>query len=696
MGEYEATVPTKDIPALRRWGGEHLKLFETYKKNRRPFEDACLKSLRQFKGIYDPSVTLASTRSTAYPKITRYFVIAYVARLMSMLFPSEERHWEIGPSPIPYLERDVSKAVIDKVYVGAADPSTVTEEQIMKAFETEAKRRGANMQKLMDDQLSEMDYVTIARKIIGSAVLYGAGILKGPLTRVERRTVLSKNPTSRRFEAKDMEVKIPYFEHLPTWSYYPDLLAKEHTPKHMDGHFERHLLTHAGVLELTEQDGFLNDEITEYLRQHPTGNYKEEWWETEIRAIDRSDRQQISPMSGSKYELHVWWGTATGAQLKAAGVPVEEGKEHRAYEANVWGIGDRIVKVTLSPLSSERMKRLVRPAHAFIFEEDDVSLLGGSLPQTLRDSQLTICEAVRAMLDNVSIVCGPNLVVDKMVLGAETTDAIHAFKVWYVDSSKMTNAGQRPVYELNFNSHLPELQAIVGMFMEFAEKEASLPPSLMGDLSNSKSEPFRTSSGAAALLAAQALPIKDTVRNFDRFTESVMYSLYFWNMEFGTDPETKGDFTIIPKGSSSLIAKEIRAAALDYLATTLTDDERVYVDAEKMLQQRAAARDVPFDSIRATDDEVASRIKQREQAGADAARQSEEQVSAMVKKTLADAFKAIQLGRKAAVDANVNSFESLVEGMVNALTAAGGGAPGATGGGADAGSAARAASEATA
>jgi len=86
---------------------------------------------------------------------------------------------------------------------------------------------------------------------------------------------------------------------------------------------------------------------------------------------------------------------------------------------------------------------------------------------------------------------------------------------------------------------------------------------------------------------------KDDVRSFDRFVKSFIGSLVKWNMEFNEKADIKGDFQVMPKGNLSLVAKEVRGAALDQLNGTLTDRERTQLDEREMLQDRLLSRDLP-------------------------------------------------------------------------------------------------------
>jgi hypothetical protein len=78
-------------------------MFEEYKKDRSRTRSATLiKNLRQFAGKYDPEIEQKLPPLTchkAYPRITRVKVLLTLARLMNLMFPGNEKNWEIKATP---------------------------------------------------------------------------------------------------------------------------------------------------------------------------------------------------------------------------------------------------------------------------------------------------------------------------------------------------------------------------------------------------------------------------------------------------------------------------------------------------------------------------------------------------------------------------------------------------------------------
>ena len=675
MADNTVVVPIVDTEKVRKLGARMHAQFEQYKKDRRETEQQWLRNLRQMKGMYDPEIAerIPSDQSSAYPKVTRTKVIGTVARLMEMLFPQTEKNWGIAPSPLPTLSEGDLQVVLDSLTAPSADGQPVpdpTTEQIEAAVFNFAKQKAERMGKEIDDQLQELDYVTLARRIVFSATQYSIGVLKGPFVKQREGRTWAKNPLTRKLEAKTTIKHMPVYEVCPVWDYYPDMSAKEF--EQMDGSYQRHIMSRNQVAELAKRPDYNADVIKKWLRDNSSGNYKELDWEVELRT--KADRKNLQDLAGRKYELWEWWGFVSGHDLRACGVNVPDDRLDMELEAHLWGIGNVLIKHKLNPYDSK-----IRPYHHFVYEEDDINLTGNGLPQVVRDSQLAIAEASRMLLDNASVVCGDMVEINVDLLMPGQNLDIYARKAWLREGIGQ-EAAIPAVRPLPLNSHIPELSSVINLFMQFADTETALPPPALGDPSKGGSEALRTTGGMSMLMGAAALPIRDTVRNYDKFTASFIGSLYHWNMEFNDNADIKGDFQVIARGSTSLIAKEVRAVALDQFSMTLNEEERLHVSTRKLLEERMKSHDIPLDVL-----EDQAEVDRRMAAQAEEASQSKAQqlrvTEAEIKKLVSAAFKDVAQATAAQTGANVETFNAIVEGVTSANKAelearTQGGAPG--------------------
>jgi hypothetical protein len=254
-------------------------------------------------------------------------------------------------------------------------------------------------------------------------------------------------------------------------------------------------------------------------------------------------------------------------------------------------------------------------------------------------------------LDNASITCGPNLELNTALLRADQDlTAIEAYKIWYRDDEGLT--AQFPaVRKVEIDGHLAELESLIKLFMDIADLETFVGPATGGDVAKTPSEPMRTAAGASMLRGDAALPFKDIVRNFDTYKQSVILSLVQFNKKFNPGLAAEGDFNVIARGATSLIAKEVRGMQLDMLAQTMTPEERDHVDERKFMEQRFAVRDMC--SLLLPEEEAERKKDARSQQAAlmaDLAKRLQESEERL---NLANAYKNITQGQKnsAAADA---------------------------------------------
>jgi hypothetical protein len=363
-----------------------------------------------------------------------------------------------------------------------------------------------------------------------------------------------------------------------------------------------------------------------------------------------------------KYEIIVWNGPVSAIKLKEIGVDVPEENMADDIEAEIWICDCKVIKADMNPWRKMGVNNM-QTLHFFMFDEDDTSPIGNGLPNVVRDSQMSICAATRMTLDNASITCGPNLEVNLSLLRADQDlKSIEPYKIWYREDDNPATANAPAVRRVEIEGHLQELGMLIDRFMLFADMESFVGPATGGDLQQAPSEPMRTAAGQSMLRGDAALPFRDIVRNFDSFTQSVILSLVQFNRKFNPGLAPEGDYTVIARGATSLVAKEIRGMQVDQLALTMTDGERDHVDERRFVEARFGVRDM--DDLLVSPEEAQRRKDARAAEAAKMAEQQSQMIAAEVRKVMSESFKNITQGQKnaAAADAQTtNAALSILE-----------------------------------
>jgi hypothetical protein len=658
--------PVKKIDAanLRQLGQNLNHLFMQYVSDRRIAELRWLRNQRQYLGIYDPEIEkeLSVNRSKAYPRITRVKCISVLSRLMNLMFPGNERNWELSADPDADISLDEVKQALQEAKQRDEDAGTQPKldvEYAQNAIKEFMAGRVGQLERLIDDQLQELgghqskDYISLNRDVIRSGILYGLGVLKGPMVREGRAVVWDEvdgvpYPRSKK-------VYKPHFEFLPVWDFYPDLSAK--TFASMDGHFTRTVMSRAQVRKLMDRADYFPDQIRTFLQRNPQGNYRAQPFETELRAMGVKVNVNEMKSETMKYEMITWHGAVSGEYLRLAGCDVPDDKLADDLDAEIGMLDGNVIRATINPW--RMLDADVKTTHVFLFDEDDTSPIGFGLPNAIRDSQMAISAATRMLLDNASVGCGPQLELNTDLLRQDQDlTSTSAYKVWYREGSDAT--AQFPaVRNVGIDSHLPELTKIIELFMKFADAETFVGPMTGGDMANSPSEPMRTAAGASMLRGDAALPFKDIVRAFDAFTQSVIESVVQFNKKLNVAQTPEGDYDVIARGATSLIAKEMRCIQADQLTATLKPEEMIHIDARKLIEVRIKSRDMG--DVLVSKEEAVRRQAQQDQQAQQQQDQRQQVQEATVRKLLSDAFKNISQGQKNTATADAATVKAVLD-----------------------------------
>lgn len=663
-------APTRQINSdvLRRLGQDLGALFNQYKSDRRLTEIKWMRNLRQYLGQYDPEIEreIGKGRSIAYPRITRVKCISVLSRIMNLMYPGNERNWELQATPSPDLSPEDIEAAVDELVAQRQKDGVqteITEELILAAVQRLADKRAAKLSLLIDDQLQEiggdqtLDIIALDRKVADSGIKFGVGYLEGPYVRKVHQTAYAISENGQ-YSTYTRECYKPQYEFSSVWDTYIDMSSKC-VPG--DGYFLRKVLGKSEFRKLADRRDFFGDQIKGYIRANPTGNYKALEFETELRAMGTRahiNDQLKTDIKGNKFEVIVWKGPVAAQKLKELGADVPPQYEADDVDAEVWMVDTTVIKADVNP-----WRRLglddVKTLHAFVFDEDDTSPIGNGLPNVMRDSQMSVSAATRMTLDNASVTCGPNLELNTSLLRADQDlESIVPYKIWYRDDDGLT--AQFPaVRRIEIDGHLGDLQKLIDMFMRFADIETFVGPATGGDMEGAPSEPMRTAAGASMLRSDAALPFKDIVRNFDTYKQSVIQSLVKFNRKFNPDLAPEGDYNVIARGATSLIAKEVRGMQLDMLSQTLTPEERDFIDEQKFVAQKFAVRDLQ--SMLLPEEEAMRKREARQAAAGELNELQMETMRAEIRKTLAEAFKNITQGQKNAAAADAATANAALD-----------------------------------
>ena len=567
-------------------------------------ETEWLESLRQYKGIYDPEVLakIQPGKSRVYPRYTRSKVQPAVAKLNDMLFPDNEENYEINNTPDPEIKQEQINEIVASIepFDEEGQPREISDEEINDAVLAYSKKTLNNMRVAMKDQLTEAKYVPKAKPKVRSSVMYGTGILKGPLSKGYTGRSLVKEGEG--YVQKETKKFKPFLDNVSLWRWFPDMASTE--LEHCNFVFELHSMTKHELRKLSKKKNFKADVMLDYVKKHKTGDYKLRQWEIDLKTL--KDEESIKA-SSKNYEVLEYNGYLDGHDLLAIGAIKEEDDANKDWFVNVWLLGNKVVKIIVHPIES-----LTELYHVFYFEKDDSSIFGEGLPRIIRDTQISICSGTRAMLDNAAWLAGPIIEANSDLAPDEDLDDMYPCRV--IEREGRGADAQYPALRFyHANSSLADYLAIINKFEQNGDMESTMPAFLFGAAAKTTNE---TAKGISIRSSNTNLTINDIVKNFDEANGGFIRAWYQWNMRYNPDKSIKGDMQVKPVGSSSLVTKEVRTQALDMFANTLQPEDKPYVKRLALLKERVKLHDLDVEELLYTEEEAQANIESQKDADA--------------------------------------------------------------------------------
>lgn len=542
-----------------------LEKYERVKTQRADLEEIWLDAKRQFRGVYSPEVLakMHPKRSKANIRLTRTKVKTVDSRLSDFLEPANgERNWGIKPTPIAEFSENQINAIVEMVLQQTGQVPTPEEVQLI--VQKSAVEKAEKMERVIEDQLASLRYRSIMKEVRHSGNLYGTGILKGPMMNIKSDYSYAMDSESGDWSMQRKDTLTPFIEAVSIWDIFPDLSAT--TIEDCNYIIQRHKMSKHKLLQLAKRSDFDNDVIYDYIKSAIDGDFEEQHYDIELQTLGGTYSTQESTKNSNKYEVLEFWGYLDANDLERVGADIPEDKKGATQlAACVWVIGNYVIKACLTPIEGVKW-----PYYFYYYDKDETSIFGEGIASIMKDVQELINASFRGMLDNAAISAGPQIEANLDLLGDdEDPTEIYPFKVW-LRSGQGADATAPAINVHTMPSYTNNFIQMNEAFEKYGDEVTTIPRYMWGD--NPGSGAGRTASGLSMMLGSANITIKDQVKNFDDgITKPFITAMYHWNMQFNPDSTIKGDYDIIAKGSSSLIAKEVYANSLMQFANIITN-----------------------------------------------------------------------------------------------------------------------------
>ena len=589
-------------------------------KNIRILQDEChVQNIRDYIGQYAPDVKFRDGQSKVFVKLCRTKVAAAQARLIALAFPPTGFPWSLKPSPEPelYGEEHIQTPageIADKGVPGKEDSDE--HEQLELHI---ARVKADRMRRKIHYALVCGDWETTEASGILDLVLHGTMIFRGPLKKckegvkyqfVEESGLkaalkrLFRKPVGGKWEGKVEKEYYPGSDWISVFDFYPEPMSKD--ANDMQWGIVRHVMDRSQVIGLKEIDGFDAEEIDIALRNNPKGNWVAQPWESQINVLhNKSGSMNL----GERFEVLEWRGKLTGRDIRMAGGNISDEKLNVAGYGCIWAIGNHAISMSISEAVPTRLPFYIVP-----YERVPYKIWGQGIAEMMRDSQAIINAATRAMVDNMGMASGPQIVADLSRL-ANPNDAnkVAPWKVWAVKN--MDGVTGDPVKFQVVPSIIGDLEKVQNIFRAFAQEETSMPDMLHGGVGPGGSG-VRTIGQTQMLFGAADTFTKSVYFNIDNYlTKPMIRDYYNWYMQNYDDDSIKGDMVVEVGGMLGAIEKELRAQTLSEIMQYTQEGSpfAIAMNKSEIISELLRSRDLVNEAFVYPEEVVERKIKEQQQ-----------------------------------------------------------------------------------
>jgi hypothetical protein len=545
--------------------------------------DRMLRSVRARRGEYDPQKLQAIRElggSEIFTNLTSVKCRAAASWVRDvMMGQGEERPWKIEPTPVAEVPEDVGEIITNAVKKqildawgqgGDMDDASVLQATLaardaaMAEVQEMAHAAAARMADLMEDQLIEGGYYEAMDAFIDDLTTFPTACLKGPIVR--RKPVLKwvKGADGKYTPQTSIELKLGW-ERVSPFKIFPSPSATTVDDGYM---IEQQTLSRGDLNQLIGVEGYDDASIRMVLQDYGNGGLRD-WMSGLAEITDAEGKSTVNLMKNPDGLIDAlqFWGSVPGQWLIDWGMdPKQVPEPTKEYHVEAWLIGSYIIKavVNYDPLNR-------KPYFKASFEDVPGSWWGNSVCDLVDDDQQVVNAAARALINNVGLASGPQVVVNISRLAAgEKITQLKPWKIWQVvddPQSPGSNASDPPVRFDQPDSNAQELVGIIEKFTDLADEHSGVPKYLSGGTTGGAG---RTASGLSMLINNAGKAIKQVISSVDiGVTEPMLRQLYTHNMLYADDPALKGDVNIRATGANALLIKEtVQQRRTEFLAAT--------------------------------------------------------------------------------------------------------------------------------
>jgi hypothetical protein len=601
------------------------KQYEQFKRHRTSangWDERLLAALRAFNGQYD-ATKLAEIKKFGGSEVYARIVAMKCRGASSLLrdvYLGPDLPWGIKPPADPDIPQEVIQSIQVLIQAEVAgmqemgQPPDVTKiqdrtEQLLIAAREAAKRKAAKQATIAQEKIQEIlvkgGFYKAMAEFIQDLPLFPFAVMKGAVVRIEPVVTWEGNQPIVR------EDPLLYWQRVSPFDIWWTPGAADIAGADV---IERTRLSRADLNDLLDLPGYNVPNVRKVLEEYGSGGLSDNWDSTDSERAQMESRESPVMNESGLITCLEFHGNIQGKLLLEYGMTPEEiPDELRDYFVQAWLIGRYVIKVQMSPSPRKR-----HPYYITSFEKMPGTPVGNAVPDLISDLSDVANATLRALVNNLSIASGPQVVVNHDRLGpGEDGQQLYPWKRWAVTSDPLGNNTEMPVSFFQPTSDAQNLLAVYNAFSSIADDISAIPRYVTGGNAGGAG---RTASGLSMLMSNSAKILQTVAANVDRdVVELVMENLLDMVMLTDDSGLLNGQEKAEVRGVTVAIQKETqRQRQLEFLTATANPiDMSIIGPRGRAAILRAVSKDLGIESgqIVPSDEDLE---KQQQQAAAQA------------------------------------------------------------------------------
>lgn len=518
--EDAANAALPEMSDLGSFIRTRYEMFRNHRNNTTAgWSNRLLQSMRAFNGMYDPT-KLAEIEKFGGSQIYARMIAMKCRGASSLLrdvYLSPERSWGLSPPADPDVPAEVVNQINQFVQAEIGQVQSSGQKvgvdmirdrimQLMEGAREVAKKKAKQQVQVAEDKVDELleqggFYKSLAEFLVDLPI-FPFACIKGPIVKIV--------PSVSWENGQPVVVQKPrlFWTRVSPFDIWWTPGAADIEDAEV---IEKTRVTRADLNDLLDLPGYNHAEVRAVLEEYGSGGIADNWDSTDTeRAVMESRENPFMNRSGMLTCLE-YHGSVQGKMLLDYGMDEQQIPDPvRDYFVQAWLIGNHVIKVQLSPSPRKR-----HPYFITSFEKVPGTPLGNGLTDILGDVQEAANATLRALVNNLSISSGPQVVVNSERLAPmEDAEEMYPWKRWFVQNDPLNNSSQAPITFFQPQSNANELVQVYQWLNNLADDVSAIPKYITGGGAGAGAG--RTASGLSMLMNNASKVLQTVAANIDR------------------------------------------------------------------------------------------------------------------------------------------------------------------------------------